>query len=396
MRFSDLTRRVGGKGADAWQIHYTAQERQRRGESVIILSIGQEMLETTPRLIIDSAFDSLNRGRHHYSDISGEPQLRNALAKFASAQMGISISTSNCAVFAGAQNALFAASLCTLEEGDEAIIVEPYYATYPATFSVGGADVISVPTRPEDEFMLHAEEVLERITDRTRCIVINCPQNPAGVIYSNDCIDALVEVCQKQDIWLISDEVYSSLAAPNGFRSPASIPGAFERCITVSSVSKSHRMTGWRVGWIIADESLIRNLFNLSICMSYGLPMFIQDAAVTALEHSKDISEKIRHEINRKRMMVVETLNRIDGIQVRGAKVGMFVTFDVRNLGVSATDFAWKLLDEHQVAVLPCIAFGRSGAGILRMNIGESVSNLETACASINDLARTFAARTKN
>lgn len=394
MRFSNLVHRVGGKGADAWEIHYAAQNRQRHGESIIILSIGQEMLETTPQLIIDSAFDSLNRGRHHYSDISGEPQLRNALAKFASDQMGISVSVSNCAVFSGAQNALFAASLCTLGKGDEAIIIEPYYATYPATFSAGGAKVITVPTSPEDDFMLRADDVLEQITDRTRSIVINCPHNPAGVIYSNECIDALVEVCKKQDIWLISDEVYSSLVASNGFRSPASIPGAFERCITVSSVSKSHRMTGWRVGWIIADEALIKHLFNLSICMSYGLPMFIQDAAETALEHAKNISQIIRNEIDQKRSMVVAKINRIKGIQVRGSKFGMFVTFDIRKLGISATDFAWRLLDEYQVALLPCIAFGQSGKGILRMNIGESESNLKIACNSINDLACTLVART--
>ncbi len=390
MRFSNLTNRVGGKGADAWEIHYAALKRNRSGQKITILSIGQEMLKTTPQPIIDSAYDSLNRGRHHYSEISGEPELRSALAKFASENMGISISATNCAVFSGAQNALFAASLCTLEKGDEAIIIEPYYATYPATFSAGGADVISVPTRAEDDFMVQANDVFDRVTEKTRAIVINSPQNPAGVIYSDNNIEAIVRLCKEKNIWLISDEVYSSLATPGNFRSPAAIPGAFEHCITVSSISKSHRMTGWRVGWIIANESLIEHLFNLSMCMSYGLPMFIQDAAVTAIEETNEITPYIRDEIDRKRTAVVAMLGNISGIKVRGAKVGMFVTFDVRRLNVSASEFAWKLLDDHRIAVLPCKAFGQSGTGILRMNIGESDSNLKQACESIKELAAKF------
>ena len=390
MKFTSLSERVSGAGADAWEIHYAAIKRQRQGDEVIILSIGQETVESTPDVVIDSAIDSIKSGRHHYSDIGGEIELREMIAKRASAQLGCVIAPTNIAVMSGAQNALFATSLCVLESGDEAIIIDPYYATYPATFSAGGAKIIPVPTCAETEFMPSADDIIEQVTERTRAIVVNSPHNPSGVVYSRDFMTKMVEICLANDIWLISDEVYAFFADPGTFHSPASIPGAFHCCITVSSVSKSHRMTGWRVGWAIAREEIIERMFNLSMCMSYGLPMITQDAAVTALANSSEIEAKARADINRKRNEVISLLSQINGVTIRGSHVGMFVVFDIRDLPVSDNEFAWKLLNEYDVAVLPCTAFGASGKGILRINIGESENNLRTACKRIRQLIDTL------
>ena len=386
MNFTDLARRVSGKGADAWNVHYAALERQQAGEDIIILSVGQESSETTPEFILDAARDSLERGRHHYSEIGGEPELKQALARQYSDQFGFAVSETNISVFAGAQNALFAASLCTLQKGDDVIVIEPYYATYPATFTAGGANLCHVTTLPENDFAPSFDDIDKQLTDNTRAIVINSPHNPAGIVYGQSFIEQVIELCVKHNIWLISDEVYSSLVEPASFKSPASYPGAFESCITVSSVSKSHRMTGWRLGWVVACEELIETMFNLSLCMSYGLPTFIQDACVQAIVNSADVSQQVRYDVNHKRELVISLLNRIDGIKVWGSKVGMFVTFDVRQTGISATDFAWRLLDEYDVAVLPCSAFGDSGKGIIRINIGDTEDALKTACSQIQAL----------
>ncbi len=395
MKYTELLARVSGRGADAWKIHYTAAERQRSGEPIILLTIGQEASETTPPVIVDAVIDSLRQGRHHYSEISGEPNLRQALSQHYTQQLGTAVSPDNCAFFAGAQNALFAASLCTLERGDEAILIEPYYATYPATFSAGGAELSFVATLPENDFIPSVEDIERKITGRTRAIVINSPQNPTGVVYEVTFMQHLIELCQRHQLWLISDEVYVSLVEPGQFQSPASLPEAFERCITISSLSKSHRMPGWRLGWIVAQEDLVARLFNLSLCMAYGLPMFIQDAAVTALRHSDEIGVRVRREVNQKRNRVIAMLEQSKGIIVRGSKAGMFVTFDVRNLNISAVNFAWRLLDEYQVAVLPCRAFGASGRGILRINTGDTEENLTAACERIADLSRKIQASGK-
>lgn len=390
MKFTSLIERVGGPGADAWEIHYAAIDRQRQGDKVINLSIGQETVESTPDAVIHSAIDSIRSGRHHYSEIGGEMQLREKIAKRASDQLGRVIEPTNIAVMSGAQNALFAASLCVLESGDEAIIINPYYATYPATFSAGGAKIVPVPTSAENDFMPSADDIAEKLTERTRAIVVNSPHNPSGVVYSQDFMTKMVEICLANDIWLISDEVYAFFAEPGTFHSPASIPGAFHNCITVSSVSKSHRMTGWRIGWAVAREPVVERMFNLSVCMSYGLPMFTQDAAITALENSAEIEAKARAEINRKRNEVISLLSQIDGLTIRGSHVGMFAVVDIRKLPISANDFAWKLLNNYDVAVLPCTAFGTSGKGILRINIGESDDNLRTACECIRELIDTL------
>lgn len=387
MKFSSLASRVSGPGADAWDIHYAAIERQHRGEDIIVLSIGQEMLEPTPKVIIDAAVSSLNNTRHHYSEIGGEPDLKVTIAQRYSAQLGRTVSPANVAVMSGAQNALFAASLCTLETTDEAVIFEPYYATYPATFAVGGAQVRTVATQPERDFLPAIDDVIQQLTANTRAIVINSPHNPSGMVYPREFLCDLIEICRSNNIWLISDEVYAFFADPEIFCSPASLPGAFDHCITVASVSKSHRMTGWRVGWVIANEQLIDRMFNLSLCMSYGLPPFTQDAACAALAHSTEIEFTVRQSIDKKRNDVITELSEIDGIVVRGSRVGMFVTIDVRQLSVSANEFAWRLLDDYNIALIPCSAFGPSGSGILRINMGESASNLKIACERIKQLA---------
>ena len=387
MKFTELAKRVSGDGADAWDVHFEAVERQRSGRQTVILTVGQETSEPTPSLIVDAAFESLKAGRHHYSEISGEPELRSAIADVYTRDFGSKVTDSNCAVFAGAQNALFATSLCVLESTDEAIIIEPYYATYPATFAAGGARLVTVATNAQNNFQFDVDAIHKKISDRTRAIVINSPNNPSGVVYDRIRVEELLDLCRANDIWLISDEVYATLAAPGSHFSPASLDPEFQHCITISSISKSHRMTGWRLGWAIAHPSVVRQLHDLSLCMAYGLPMFIQDAAVTAVRAMDRISTKVRNEIDDKRAFVSSLLQDIEGISVRGSQVGMFVIIDVRDLGVDDKAFAWRLLDDFEVAILPCTAFGKSGKYLLRINVGDFEFKLQHACEKIRECA---------
>ena len=387
-RFSSLAERVGGGGADAWEVHMEAVDRQRSGEDIVILTIGQEMLEPTPDPIVDAAVASMRSGRHHYSEISGEPDLRSAIAEDFFRQTGFRVAPSNCAVFAGAQNALFAAALCTLGPGDEVIVIEPHYATYHATFTAGGAKFVPVRTSPLRDFQFDPDAIRSKVNKNTRAIVMNSPNNPAGIVYDLWRVRELVEICKNSNLWLISDEVYSTLTEPGTYVSPATLPDAFSTCITVSSISKSHRMTGWRLGWVVATEDVIQQLHNLSLCMAYGLPMFIQDAATYAVGETARFSSQVRAEINAKRNFVVSHLENIEGVRVRGSSVGMFVLLDVRDLGVSDKEFAWHLLDNYSIAVLPCDAFGQSSSGLVRINVGDSEANLQRSCEMIHACAR--------
>ncbi len=394
MKFSTLTERIADDGADAWEIHFDGLARQAAGEDVIVLSIGEETEEVTPPPIVAAAVRSLRAGRHHYTPVEGNLDLRRAIAKRHASRTGQAVDAACCVVFAGAQNALFAVAQCLLEKGDEVILSAPYYTTYPATFSAAGADLISVAAKPEDGFQVDPQAIIAAITTRTRAIVLNSPNNPMGAVYPQACYQTVLEVCVKRGIWLLNDEVYQDLLHDDERANPDILPGAERVCITISSLSKSHRMTGWRLGWALAPPALAAHLSNLAMCMSYGQPAFIQDAALAALESANPAGE-LRVKLDRRRAMMLQMLDGVAGLKARSASGGMFVVFDVSAMrvaggAISARQFARGLLDTHRVAVLPCDGFGGHGAHLVRVSLCVAEQRLKTACQRIANYAESL------
>ncbi|WP_424946392.1 pyridoxal phosphate-dependent aminotransferase [Candidatus Spongiihabitans sp.] len=390
MKFSTLTRRISGESVDSWAVHYAGLARREAGEDVIILSVGQETDEYTDDEIVSSAIASLRNGRHHYAQVEGALSLRQAIAKRHNELTGQGVDESNCAVFAGAQNALFAAAQCVLEHGDEVILIEPYYTTYLATFTASGATLVSVVATAENNFQVNPDDVLAAITERTKAIVLNSPNNPTGAVYTLEQFKPIVDACVEKEIWLINDEVYQEILLPQERASPASLPGADRVCVTVSSLSKSHRMTGWRLGWIVGPKPLMENLYNLSMCMAYGLPEFIMDAAVTAFQTGAVTAEAVRKNMDSRRKIVVDKLQEMDGLKIFASAGGMYVVLDVRASGVSSRDFARNMLDQYDVAVLPCDGFGESGRGLIRVSLCVPENKLIIACERIIEYVKTM------
>ena len=383
MKYSSLTERIAGESVDAWDVHYEGLARLEAGEDIIVLSVGQETEEVTDGRIVNAAITSLNAGRHHYTPVNGNLDLRQAIAKRHTELTGQVVDESHCAVFAGAQNALFSVAQVLLEAGDEVILIEPFYTTYPATFSASGATLVPVAVKAENEFQIDVSDIRAAITERTRAIVINSPNNPIGAIYQREQYEALVALCVDKQIWLINDEVYQEIIAPEERHSPASIAGADEVCITVSSLSKSHRMTGWRLGWAVGPPAIMQHLYNLCMCMAYGLPQFIMDAAVEAFASGTGTADEVRQAMDRRRKILVNTLDGIDGMDVFSAAGGMYVVLNIRSLPVDGQSFARGLLKKHNVTVLPCDGFGETGRGLLRVSLCASDQNLEVACQRI-------------
>ena len=391
MRFSSLTERIGGESAKAWEVHSKALRRERAGEDIIVLSIGQENHEYTPEPIQQAAIDSIRKGRHHYAPISGEATLRQLIAERHNARSGLSVSKDNVCVFAGAQNALFATALCLLEAGDDVIVPEPYYVTYPATFTAGGARLLSVTTSPDDRFQPDVDAIRRLVSPATKALVLNSPNNPTGAVYDRERLQALVDLCVDNDIWIISDEVYADLADPDRYTSIASLPGANAITVTINSLSKSHRMTGWRCGWVIASDEMVEHCENLCLCMSYGLPPFTQDAAIRALAEDIDVATTLRQTLSERFTVMQSQLTGQNGIHLHGNPGGMFAVLDIRALGVSGAEFAHALLDQFAVSVLPADAFGASGQGLLRVSLCEDSDRLIIACDSIKRLVSGYA-----
>ena len=210
MRFSDLTQRIAGDGAAAWDIHYRALAKREQGEDILLLSVGDPDFDT-PQPIVQGAIDSLLNGNTHYAEVRGKRALREAIAKRHQQRSGQSVSADQVTVLAGAQCALFSVAQCVLNPGDEVIVAEPMYVTYEAVFGACGAVVVPVPVRSENGFRVLPEDVAARITPRTRALALNSPHNPSGASLPRSTWAALAELCMGHDLWLISDEVYSEL-----------------------------------------------------------------------------------------------------------------------------------------------------------------------------------------
>jgi arginine:pyruvate transaminase len=388
MRFSSRVDGLGGTRVAAWDIHHAAFEAQRRGENVILLSVGDPDF-ASPAPIIDAAIASLKAGDTHYTDVPGRPALRAAIAREHGRHAGQSVSAENVVVLAGAQNAVFSASLCLLDAGDEAVVFDPVYLTYEACIRAAGAVPVSVPTRVDTGFRIDPAALAAAVTPRTRAIFLTNPSNPTGVMCTRGELEAIAAVAREHDLWVVSDEVYGALTFERAHVAIASLPGMAERTVTVSSLSKSHAMTGWRAGWIVAPRALAAHVENLAICMLYGLPGFVQQAALAAIGCAEMVTAQMREVYRHRRDLTIERLAGVPGLRCLRPEAGMFMMVDVRGTGLSAHAFSWALFRQEGVSVLDASAFGSCADGFVRLCFTVADEQLVDACERIARFAKT-------
>ncbi|WP_315903616.1 aminotransferase class I/II-fold pyridoxal phosphate-dependent enzyme [Pseudomonas citronellolis] len=382
MRYSSLVDRMVGPGAAAWDIHYAAVAAQRAGEDAIVLSVGDPDF-ATPAFITDAAVASLQAGDTHYSDVAGRPELRQAIADLYRRRFDLQVGADSVIVLAGAQNALFAAALCLLEAGDEVIVFDPVYVTYEATLKATGAKLVAVPTPADNGFRLDAAALEAAITPRTKAIFFANPNNPTGVVMRPDELRAIAAVAERHDLWVVVDEVYEALIFEQPHQSFAALPGMAARTLSLGSLSKSHAMTGWRAGWIVAEPKLVGHIENLALNMLYGLPGFVQEAALAAVRRHDEVAAGMREVYRRRRDLVLRQLARSPRLKVLSPEAGMFVMVDVRGTGLSSLDFAWQLFRARGVSVLDAAAFGPQADGFVRLSFTLADETLAEACERI-------------
>lgn len=378
MRFSPLVERIRGEGSDAWRTHYEAAAARERGEDVIILSIGDPDINA-PRAVIERAVEQLRSGDTHYTPAPGRLALREAIAKAHARRTGQQVTAENVLCLSGTQNALFVASLCLAGPGDEAITFDPLYPTYTATIEVSGAKLLRAPTGPGLRPDLKALETL--VTPRTRALFWATPNNPSGVILSESELEALGALARRHDLWLISDEVYAGLA-PDG-KVPSLAAKLPERVVTLGSLSKSHSMPGFRAGWLVGPRELTANAEALSMCMLFGLPGFIQEAALTALSIAPETELQLRQFCNQRRERFMAGLQGIPNIRVFAPEAGMFLLLDVRATGLTGFEFMRALYERRKVSVLDGAAFGQHTAHFVRICFATEEATIDTACERI-------------
>ena len=378
MKFSPLVERISGEGANAWVTHYEAAAARDRGEDVIILSIGDPDINA-PAAVIERTVERLRSGDTHYTPAAGRLPLREAIARAHSARTGQTVQADNVLCLSGTQNALFVASLCLAGAGDEVITFDPLYPTYTATIEVSGARLVRAPTGPGLRPDLRALKSL--ITPRTRAIFWATPNNPTGVILNESELAAIGASAREHDIWLVSDEVYAGLA-PGG-KVPGLAATLPDRVVTLGSLSKSHAMPGFRAGWLVGPTELTRHAQALSMCMLFGIPGFIQEAALAALSIAPETERRLREFCDARRERFVAGLAGIPKVRALAPQAGMFLLLDVADTGLSGYEFMRALYERRQVSVLDGAAFGKQTAHYVRICFATEEATIDTACQRI-------------
>jgi aspartate/methionine/tyrosine aminotransferase len=389
MKFSPLVDRVKGESVAAWTIHYQAREAEVRGdEDVIVLSIGDPDLET-PAPVLERAIESLRAGDIRYTPAAGRRELREAIAQAHTRRTGQAVDAENVIFLSGAQNSLFAASLCVAGPGDEVLALEPLYPSYPATIRASGARLVRVPAPASGGFRPDLNQLEASITPQTRALFFATPNNPSGVILDGKDLALIAKLARRHSLWIVADEVYAGLA-PDG-RVPGLAAALPEQVVTISSLSKSHSLPGLRAGWLVGPKDLVKHAESLSMCMLFGLPGFIQEAALTALQGSNAPELRVRELCTARRDMLLKGLDGVPGLRCCVPDAGMFTLIDVRATGLSGYDFMSGLFKSERVSVLDGGAFGEETRGFVRLCFATDEATLREAMLRIRRYAGTLA-----
>ncbi|MCA0847705.1 pyridoxal phosphate-dependent aminotransferase [Salipiger thiooxidans] len=354
-------------GSDGWELFYKAKRMIAEGIAVTELTIGEHDIRTDPA-ILEAMHAAAVAGHTGYALIPGTPALRDRIAARVTERTGVPTTRDNVLVTPGGQAALFAAHMGVCDPGDTALFIDPHYATYPGTMRAAGAVPHAVATRPERAFLPDPEDVAAaaRATG-AESLLINTPNNPTGAIYPRATLEGLARVAEAEDFWLISDEVYDTQIWEGRHLSPRALPGMAARTLVLGSMSKSHAMTGSRIGWIVGPESAIARFYDLSVNTTYGVPGYIQDAALFALEQGGPLEARVAEPFRRRRALAQEILARQTAVGLIPSGGAMYLFLDIRSTGLSGEGFANALLDHHHIAVMPGESFGATAAGFVRV-----------------------------
>lgn len=387
MRFSDLSQRISGEGAEAWATHAAGAKAHENGEEVYFLSVGDPDFDT-PSTVVDEAIAGLQQGDTHYTDVTGRTTLRSAIAERMNKRTGSHYTSRHVSMTVGCQNALYCTAALLLQPGDEAIVFDPTYVTYAAALGATGATTVSVPCPSESGFRPALEALRNAISSKSKVIFLVTPVNPSGVVYNREELQCIADIAIEHDLWVVSDEVYAELVFEGECLSIATFEGMQERTITISSLSKSHAMTGWRAGWAIGPEDFSRHMSNLALCMTYGIPGFVQRAALSALRDDGSDTKRISDTFKRRRDLILHELASLDSVSCEVPQAGMFIMLDVSRSGLSSAEFVRQLYQQQSVTSIDGKAFGNCADGSVRLAFTIDDDSLREACRRIRLFVR--------
>ncbi|MCR5785571.1 MAG: aminotransferase class I/II-fold pyridoxal phosphate-dependent enzyme [Eubacterium sp.] len=347
-------------------------------EDAISLGVGEPDFDT-PWHVRDEGIYSLDQGRTFYTSNAGLKELREEICKYLNRHWNLDYHPiDETIITVGGSEAIDIALRAMLDPGDEVIIPQPSYVSYePCTILANGKPVI-INLKEENEFRLTKQELLDAITPKTKILIMPFPNNPTGAIMEKEDLEAIAEVVIEKDIFVLSDEIYSALSYKGEHVSIASLPGMKERTILINGFSKSHAMTGWRLGYACGPKEVIAQMLKIHQFAIMCAPTTSQYAAVDAMRNGDEDVEMMREEYNGRRRFLMHRFHEM-GLKCFEPYGAFYVFPSIKEFGLTSEEFATKLLEQQKVAVVPGTAFGDCGEGFLRISYAYSLENLKIA-----------------
>ena len=382
MRFADRMSLLGTE--TAFEVLVKARALEATGRDVVHLEIGEPDFDT-PRHIIEAAKEALDQGYTHYGPSAGLPELREAIAQDVATQRGITARASQVVVTPGGKPIMFFVIMALAQPGDEVIYPNPGFPIYESVIRFVGATPVPIPLREAKHFRLDVDELRDLVTDRTRLIILNSPQNPTGGILPQEDLQAIAEIAVQRGIPVLSDEIYSRMVYDGAFRSITTCDGMQDLAIILDGFSKTYAMTGWRLGYGVMPEELAVHVTRLMTNSNSCTSSFSQRAAVAALSGPQEPVDAMMAQFRQRRDVFVEGLNGIPGLRC-AMPGGAFYAFpNTSQVSRSSRELADYLLQTGGVACLAGVDFGAYGEGYIRFSYANSLDNLNKALERIAD-----------
>ena len=358
-------------------------------QGVLNLSIGEPDFVTEPD-ITDAVSKAAKDGFTHYPPLQGFLDVREAACAYWERHHGFKSSPDNVYISVGGIHTPWLAFGALLNPGDEVMLIEPYFTPYEAQIRGNGGVPVGIKTREENNFAPTIEELRAAWTPKTRGIILNYPCNPSGRVATLKQLEEIAQFVEEKDLFVLSDEIYESMVFNGKHICFANIPGMRERTLLTSGVSKSHCMTGWRVGYLFAPQNVINTICVLSSFQTYGVNAPSQKGAAYAM-NTQDEKVKARAKIFEERMKAVAArLNAMKGVKCHAAEGAFYLFPEISGTGLNSEEFTWQLLNEAKVAVLPGNAFGQTGEGYVRIACTQSIETLMKSMDKMEEFCRKF------
>lgn len=354
-----------------WEDQSTAMgqsdEMAKEFDDVINLSLGDPDM-TTPLPIIEASFEDAKAGHTKYTDFRGDPELRKEICTYYAKKLRVNIEDENVFVAASGCLGMYLALETILDDGDEVILQAPYFTPYPQQVELARGVPVELPTCEEEDFQINVDRLESIITDKTKAIIINSPNNPTGSCLTVDTMKDIARIAEKYELVVISDEIYTAYSYQHPFVPFSSLPGMAKRTITINSFSKDYVMTGWRVGCIVAPTEIIKVVQQINENVVFTAPSISQRAALYALRHQDEIQPELVNVFKDRMFFAAKLINDIPNMHVIYPPKGSFYLFiNIKDTGLTSEEAAEIILKEAHVLTLPGNAFGNCGEGYLRI-----------------------------